>query len=479
VIANLRPYPAYKDSGVPWLGKVPEQWQVQRLKWAASLNPSKTESGSLLTADTPVTFLPMERVGADGRTDARETLPASAVWSGFTYFRREDVLVAKITPCFENGKGACLDTMPTMFGFGSTEFHVLRAKASITPQFLYRLTTVTEFRHLGADTMTGAAGQQRVPQSFIADYPITLAPIAEQAAIVRYLDYMDRRIRKYIRAKQRLLALLNEQKQAIMQRAVTRGLDPNVRLRPSGVPWLDDIPEHWTLKRFKFIASVNSGQVDPTRTEYRDLPLIAPNHISGSNGTLLKLETAGEQGADSGKYLVRQGQVVYSKIRPNLRKAVIAPCDCLCSADMYPITPDPRALSSDYLLQILLSRPFTQFSVDASMRVAMPKVNREALGDCPMWFPSIREQNEILNHIATETGPLDRSIASSEHQIDLLREYRTRLIADVVTGKLDVREAAAALPDEPEEEQEPLDVGTELDEEEGEATGGDDEEQEA
>jgi hypothetical protein len=135
MIADLKPYPAYKDSGAAWLGKVPEHWEVRRLKYSVSLNPSKTELVTSLTSDTPMNFLPMERVGADGRIDAREIKAASSVWSGFTYFRRGDVLVAEITPCFENGKGPCRDSLPTEIGFGSTEFHVLRARSFIFAQF--------------------------------------------------------------------------------------------------------------------------------------------------------------------------------------------------------------------------------------------------------------------------------------------------------------------------------------------------------
>ena len=169
--------------------------------------------------------------------------------------------------------------------------------------------------------------------------PVAFPPPDEQAAIVRFLDWANGRLERAIRAKRQVIALLNEQKQAISHRAGTRGLDPSVPLHPSGVPWLGEIPRHWALRRFKFLAKINSGQVDPRKTEYRDLVLIAPNHIQSGSGQLLKQETADEQGANSGQYLVSRGQVIYSKIRPNLRKATIAPCDCLCSADMYPIAP--------------------------------------------------------------------------------------------------------------------------------------------
>jgi type I restriction enzyme S subunit len=275
-------------------------------------------------------------------------------------------------------------------------------------------------------------------------------PPSEQAAIVRFLDHWNGRLEKAIRAKRRVITLLNEQKQAIIHRAVTRGLDPNVKLKDSCIPWLGDIPEHWEVRRFKFLTKINSGQVDPREKKYRTQILIAPNHIQSGTGLLLNQETADSQGADSGKYIVNRGQVIYSKIRPNLRKATIAPCDCLCSADMYGISVNEGVMRSEFLLLLLLSEPFTKFAVDASMRVAMPKVNREALANCPLWFPTIAEQDRIIAEVSKLRLPFDTAIARYEREITLLREYRTRLTADVVTGKLDVRAAAAQLPD-PEE----------------------------
>ena len=256
---KLKPYPEYKDSGLPWLGEIPKHWDAVCLKQVAQVGPSKSEARGLLEANTPVAFLPMERVGTDGRVTAREMRPISEVWNGFTYFRRSDVLIAKITPCFENGKGTCLATLPTDVGFGSTEFIVLRAGPLITPEFLYRVSTLSEFRALGADAMTGAAGQQRVPPDFVKGFVCGLPPLPEQSAIVRFLDHFDHRINRLIRAKQKLIKLLEEQKQAIIHRAVTRGLDPNVRLKPSGIDWLGDVQEHWEILPLKSTALIQSG----------------------------------------------------------------------------------------------------------------------------------------------------------------------------------------------------------------------------
>lgn len=219
-----KPYPAYKDSGVEWLGQVPEHWEVRRLKRIARLNPSRSEVPLAMRND-PAVFLPMERVGSDGRFDASEVQPISALWNGFTYFRRGDVIVAKITPCFENGKGACLQNLPTSVGFGSTEFHVIRPSAAVTAPYLYRVTTLSEFRRLGADEMTGAAGQQRVPSEFIANFLIPLPPLAEQTAIVEYLDAQTAKLDTVIAATRREIELLREYRERLIAYVVTGKVD--------------------------------------------------------------------------------------------------------------------------------------------------------------------------------------------------------------------------------------------------------------
>ncbi|TVR19573.1 MAG: restriction endonuclease subunit S [Anaerolineaceae bacterium] len=280
-----------------------------------------------------------------------------------------------------------------------------------------------------------------------ANQLIPLPPPDEQAAIVTFLDAAETRIRRYIRAKQKLIKLLNEQKQAIIQQAVTRGLNPDAPMKDSGVEWLGEIPSHWEVRRFKFTCQITSGQIDPREMSYRDHVLIAPNHIESGTGRLLYTETADEQGAISGKYFVKDGQVIYSKIRPNLRKVTIAPFDCLCSADMYPITPNNQQIKPNYLMMLLLSKQITQFLVDASLRVAMPKVNREVLTNCWLWYPSVEEQDIIMKYLDDKFSPLDIAIEFAKNQIALIREYRTRLIADVVTGKVDVRGLTFAMPE--------------------------------
>jgi type I restriction enzyme S subunit len=438
MIADLKPYTEYKESDSRWLSTVPSHWGVQKLR---TLIRSRNERNH---PDLPLLSVAREKgVFVRSLTNADEN--HNVIPEDLTNYKvaRSGCLVINKMKAWQGSMG-----IAPVDGIVSPAYYVYDLDISNRLFGQALLRSYPYVAHFGQASDGVRVGQWDLTISGMREIPVLIPPPAEQAAIVRFLDWSNGRLERAIRAKRKVIALLNEQKQAILHRAVTRGLDPSIPLKPSGIPWLGAIPEHWTLKRFKFLATINSGQVDPRNAEYRSHVLIAPNHIQSGSGRLLKQETAEVQGADSGKYLVRRGQVVYSKIRPNLRKATIAPCDCLCSADMYPIDPTTDDLSTDYLLLLLLSQPFTKFAVDTSMRVAMPKVNREALADCLMWYPGANEQSLILEFIAREGAPIDAAISRLEREIDLLREYRTRLVADVVTGKLDVRVAATRLPDE-------------------------------
>ena len=437
MIADLKPYAEYKESGLPWLGQVPGHWEARPAFGAFVPNHERNRG----MKEKTVLSLSYGRIIIKPPEKLHGLVPES--FETYQIVNPGDIILRTVD--LQNDHTSLRVGMVRNRGIITSAYLALRVNAGVNADFGFQFLNVWDSSK--AIYGYGSGLRQNLDFAHFKRMPVAVPPPAEQAAIVRFLDWANGRLERAIRAKRKVIALLKEQKQAIIHRAVTRGLDPSVPLKPSGIPWLGDIPRHWSLKRFKFLATINSGQVDPRKAEYRDLVLIAPNHIQSGNGRLLKQESADEQGADSGKYLVSRGQIIYSKIRPNLRKATIAPCDCLCSADMYPIAPTTDELLTDYILLLLLSQPFTKFAVDTSMRVAMPKVNREALANCLMWYPGPQEQGKILGFIAREGAPLDTAISRLEREIELLREYRTRLVADVVTGKLDVRKAAEGLPD--------------------------------
>ncbi|MBB4907073.1 restriction endonuclease subunit S [Actinophytocola algeriensis] len=201
-------------------------------------------------------------------------------------------------------------------------------------------------------------------------------------------------------------------------------------------PWLDEVPAHWDLSRFRYEAVINGGQVDPREEPWSGMTLIAPNHIESNTGRIVSVETADEQGADSGKYLVKQGQIVYSKIRPALNKAVIAETQALCSADMYAMSFSDR-VEPRFALYYLLARPFHTFATIISTRVKMPKVNREELADAPWLVPPLDEQRAIADYLDRETARIDTLIEEQQRLIEMLRERRRVLATRAVCFGVD------------------------------------------
>lgn len=223
VTQGLDPTVKMKDSGVEWLGEVPEHWKIKRFKFLLKINPSKSEVNHI-NKDNEVQFLPMELVNVDGTFDLSEVRKLSEVYSGFTYCRDGDVILAKITPCFENGKGALLNKLFNGIAFGSTEFHVLRP-LTVFPKFVWFLTKTNQFRKLGSLEMKGAVGQQRIPDSFIANFYIAEPTLTEQTSIANFLDNQTTKIDALITETQNSIALLKEHRTALISAAVTGKID--------------------------------------------------------------------------------------------------------------------------------------------------------------------------------------------------------------------------------------------------------------
>ena len=217
-------------------------WPAKRLRFLTQRGLSPDKQRTLASA-TQAAFLPMEAIGHQGTLDCSIVREVSDVRDGFTQFFDGDVLVAKITPCFENGKGALVQGTPEGIGFGTTELHVLRPTGEIDGRFLYYVTTSDHFRKLGEAAMTGAAGQKRVPEDFVRELPHRLA-CHRNATRHRSITSTARRRASTGWPPKRSASsdCSSRSSQALVSRAVTRGLEPGVRTRDSGIPWLGEVP---------------------------------------------------------------------------------------------------------------------------------------------------------------------------------------------------------------------------------------------
>jgi type I restriction enzyme S subunit len=219
ITCGLEPDVPLKDNDLLYAKKMPEHWVIKKVKHVSLISPSKTLDGRRRTSES-VCFLPMEKIGDDGTINSGDRKPANEVFDGFTYFRKGDVVIAKITPCFENGKGAWLNELPTDYGFGTTELHVLRP-TKIHGEFLFRLLNRKDFLAQGEQFMVGSAGQKRVPTSFIANYLFACPPVEEQREICAWISDLCTRTESLIRTESEAISHLRELKQVLIASAVT------------------------------------------------------------------------------------------------------------------------------------------------------------------------------------------------------------------------------------------------------------------
>jgi type I restriction enzyme S subunit len=290
---------------------------------------------------------------------------------------------------------------------------------------------------LGLNQYSVSAAQPGLSVDNIKPLRIPFPRLDIQKRIAAFLDEKTAQIDALIEKKRALLDRLAEKRQAIITHAVTKGLNPATPMKDSGIDWLGQIPTHWGIIPLKWQCFIASGQVDPAEPPYDGMTLVAPDHIESGSGRLIAKQTSAEQSAISGKYLCHPGDVLYSKIRPALRKVTLTDDVCLCSADMYSINPGVE-YERNYLFYFLLTDAFTSYAELASMRVAMPKVNREALGTFPLPKPPSTEQKSIINFLKMRVSAVDLASASVHKSIEQLSEYRSALITAAVTGQLEI-----------------------------------------
>ena len=441
-------YPKYKDSGVEWLGQVPEHWSVNRLRFVAELNPSKSELGNL-NRETVVSFLPMEAVGDDGGLSLDKQKMICEVESGYTYFRDGDVTIAKITPCYENGKGALMKGLMNGIGFGTTELIVARPKPEqITGTYLHYLFVSPVFRRIGESHMYGAGGQKRVPDAFVRNFATAFPPLSEQTQIAAFLDRETGKIDELVAEQRRLMELLKEKRQAVISHAVTKGLNPKAPMKPSGIEWLGDVPEHWKIGKCGFYMSILSGFAFPSADftdNESDTKLLRGINVGVSR---LKWDETVYwrriQGDGLDVYEMQVGDIVMGMDRPliseGMRVARVKDADLPCLL-LQRVTSLKTGvlLNADYFLGLLSSEMFVAHFSSDTTGVSVPHISPEQIGNFVIPVPPVTEQQAIVAFMNAKTTKLDVLTAEAQRAIDLLQERRTALISAAVTGQIDVR----------------------------------------
>ena len=431
-------YERYKDSGIPWLGKVPEHWEVKRLRFTVNLNPVKSELD--IPEDTLVSFIPMEAVNFDKNLTLTEERNLDEVYKGYTYFKNGDVVLAKITPCFENGKSAIAQNLTNGIAFGTTELHVLRSQDSINNHFLYYLIKSDSFMKIGESEMYGAGGQKRVPEEFIKNFLIGLPPYYEQTAIAHYLDTKLGEINALIDKQQTLLEKLAEQRTAVITHAVTKGLNPAAPMKNSGVEWLGDVPAHWeTWKITHAIDLIGSGTTPKSdNAEYYDGDILwvttselRENFISDTkqkvSDSAIKEYSALKIYPVNSVAMAMYGATI-GRLGILEREATFNQACCVFG--------NSKILHYKFLFYWLWHR--RPILISLSNGGGQPNLSQDDLRKLKIPIPSYEEQINIAEYLDQETVKIDRLCETINQTIGRLKEYRTTLITQAVTGKIKV-----------------------------------------
>ena len=440
MITELKPYRTNMPSGVKWLGDVPEHWEARRLRTIAHI----------INGATPSTNNP-------------------AYWDGNINWITPDDLgrltTINITDCARRitheGYKSCgtniaavgslaISTRAPIGHIGVLQFdacvnqgcRLLTPTETCSVNYLYYMlkTTRSELESFGqGSTFT------ELSRGKLDNFRIPLPPLPEQTAIVRYLDHADRRIQRYISGKQKLIKLLEEQKQAIIHRAVTRGLDPNVSLKPSGVEWLGDVPEHWEVVGLKFLSRRIQNGATPSTVETRyyetgSIPWYGPSSCRYKEKVDSPVRYLTADAFKEGKARLIHG--------PALLVIVIG----ATAGRLALLTEDGstnQQITSFELNTVLVhplfilrqARSAEHWLRATASTATIPILDTGVVSRLSVAFPPLPEQTVIVEHLDKTTANIDTAINRARRQIELLSEYHTRLIADVVTGKLDVRDA--------------------------------------
>ena len=428
-------------------------WPVKRMRFLVRRDVSE-ERRRVLDGVTRATFLPMEAVGDRGDLDLSATRYVDEVRNGYTQFVDGDVLVAKITPCFENGKGALVKATLNGIGFGTTELHVLTPTSEIDGRYLYYTTVSDRFRKLGEAAMFGAAGQKRVPEEFVANYRVPVPPIGQQRAIADYLDRETARLDALVAAKERLLKLLAEKRRAIVTRAVTRGLppeaaraadlDPHPKIKSSGLDWIGDVPDHWAVVPLvRITETIQTGpfgsQLHAADYVEGGVPLVNPAHMVAGRLVPDENSTVDEVTAERLKrHELRVGDIVMARRGEIGRCGAVGPDEAgwLCGTGSLLIR--LRECDASYFSMLFACAGFSQLLALHAVGTTMANLNPMIVGRMLVPVPPFTEQRAVAAYLNRTTERLDALMDRVRKAMRLAKERRAALVAAAVTGSLDV-----------------------------------------
>ena len=403
-------YERYKDSGVEWIGEIPEHWGVIKLKYV-----TKLAYGDSLPTENREEEGEVDVFGSNGKVGthnvANTLSPVIIVGRKGSY--------GKVT--YSDKKCFAIDTT----------YYIDNRCTKSNIKWLYYSLMVLELDKNSQDT--GVPGLSR---EYAYNKYVPVPTVNEQVAIANFLDQKTAEIDDLIADKEKLIELLQEKRQAIITEAVTKGLNPNVRMKDSGIEWIGEIPEHWNLRRIRYLANIRNVKASDSDI---DKTYVGLENIESKTGKLLTNGDDEQQFVGETANIFKKGDVLFGKLRPYLAKCIIADFDGRCTSELLVLKTTSYILPK-YLHFFMLSPKFIDVVNSSTYGAKMPRASWDFIGNLEIPLPSIKEQEDIVEYLTEFISRIDDLISDINTQIQKLEEYRQSLISEAVTGKIDVRD---------------------------------------
>lgn len=419
----MQRYDTYKDSGVKWLGEIPSHWEMIKSKylWKESFSISENGNEELLSVSQ-----------YDGITPAKGDSRSESL-KGYKIVSEND-LVINIMLAWMGGLG-----VSKFDGIVSPAYCVYKLTKDSNPKYLHYLYKTPLYLAEFARHSTGVIPSRwRMYTDDFGQVVSLLPPRKEQDAIVEYLDEKMAKIDAAIAQQQKMIDLLNERKQIIINRAVTKGLNPNAKMKDSGVEWIGEVPEHWKVRKLKYLVSCNDETLSENEDKYLKIKYVEIGDVDSVNGVKHYTEYSFEDAPSRARRITQIGDVIVSTVRTYLKAVSKIEEENLIVSTGFAVLRAKSIIAKDYLAYSILSECFINKVISESDGTSYPAINASDLINIKVALPPLSEQLHVVSAINNRLKVIDSIIKKYNKQIALLQERKQIIINDVVTGKVKV-----------------------------------------
>jgi len=430
---QLPKYPTYKHSGVEWLGEIPEHWEAIRMKFLfRDVSEKNKPNAELLSVTQDKGVIPRNWV------ENRMVMPSGNLES-FKFIQKGDFAISLRS--FEGGLEYCYHD-----GIISPAYTVLKKKKKLIDGYYKYIFKSKSFISEIQTSVVGIREGKNISYFELSYSLLPIPPLSEQSTIAQFLDYKTAKIDQAIAQKQKMIVLLKERKQILIQNAVTKGLNPHIKLKNSGIDWIGEIPEHWEVKRLKFILkSPLKYGANESGIEYSpELPRyirITDFSMEGKLNEYKKLSLSWEVGKN---YLLDDGDILFARSGATVGKSYqfkksmsIEKCYSFAGY-LIKASPNEKFILSNFLNFFTMSSSFENWKSSIFNKATIENIGADKYSELKVIIPSLAEQTAIVSFIESQSAKIDRAISLQTQQIEGLKEYKSTLIDSAVTGKIKI-----------------------------------------